>query len=126
MRHDFMKVKKIFVFLLLIAISSVFFAQSTNSSAGYFTSEYGGFEVITLKKVSDNYFMAFTNTEADRFYKKLKRRHIKILKNIRGIRCHGDGVSGVSDKRGRTFFCHMTRPQLSNCRILVDVPLTSK
>ena len=40
MRHDFMKVKKIFVFLLLIAISSVFFAQSTNSSAGFAEEEF--------------------------------------------------------------------------------------
>lgn len=48
-----------------------------NASAGYFTSEYGGLEVLILSELNSDHAQLVKCSETDHLYKKIKRRHIK-------------------------------------------------
>ncbi|MBQ7974742.1 MAG: hypothetical protein IJ300_03545 [Clostridia bacterium] len=48
-----------------------------NTSAGYFTSEYGGLEVLILSILDSDYTRIVKCSDTDYLYKKIKSRHIK-------------------------------------------------
>lgn len=49
------------------------------SPIGYFTSEFGGFNVVELSKNNAEYVIQIKDDEKDRGYKQLRKRHYKNL-----------------------------------------------